>query len=198
MAEATISTERRQPAGALGVSVGLYSAISALVEPCGATGDLKYPLLFLLNTPVMPAPVGLERHLHLIGQRKGSANPGINFRRAEREMQVDDGFPMPQLYPPTGKIVVGHPAGKGMRKRFPKPPMIVADRIGFVTGNGKAQQFPVHIPEQPPFCSHPSITSTYQDRTSCGPFSVHRRKRKPASTGFSANTLMLFFDGRHF
>lgn len=30
-----------------------------------------------------------------------------------------------------------------------------------------------------------------------GPFSVHRRKRKPASTGFSANTLMLFFDGRH-
>ena len=31
-----------------------------------------------------------------------------------------------------------------MRKRFPKPPIIVADRIGFVTGNGKAQQFPVH------------------------------------------------------
>ena len=48
-----------------------------------------------------------------------------------------------------------------MRERFPKPPMIVADRIGFVTGNGKAQQFPVHIPEQPPFCSHPSITSSY-------------------------------------
>jgi hypothetical protein len=76
-------------------------------------------------------------------------------------MQVDDGFSVPQLYPPTGRVVVWHPAGKGMRKRFPKSPMIVADRIGFVTGNGKAQQFPVHIPEQPPFCSHPSITSDY-------------------------------------
>ena len=59
-------------------------------------------------------------------------------------MQVDDGFSVPQLYPPTGKVVVWHPDGKGMRKRFPEPPMIIADRIGFVTGNGKAQQFPVH------------------------------------------------------
>lgn len=59
-------------------------------------------------------------------------------------MQVDDGFSVPQLYPPTGKVVVWRPAGKGMRKRFPEPPMIIADRIGFVTGNGKAQQFPVH------------------------------------------------------
>jgi hypothetical protein len=92
----------------------------------------------------MPAPVGLERQRHLIRQRKSKANPDINSRCAERGMQVDDGFSVPQLYPPTGKVVVWRPAGKGMRKRFPEPPMIIADRIGFVTGNGKAQQFPVH------------------------------------------------------
>lgn len=102
------------------------------------------PLLFLLNTAIVPVPVGLERQRHLIRQRKSKANPDINSRCAERGMQVDDGFSVPQLYPPTGKVVVWHPAGKGMRKRFPEPPMIIADRIGFVTGNGKAQQFSVH------------------------------------------------------
>lgn len=116
---------------------------------------------FLLNTPEMLAPISLERHLHLIGQRKSMANPGINFRCAERGVQVDHGFLVPQLHPPTGKVVVGHPAGKGLRKRFPEPPMIVAYRIGFLTGNGKAERFPVHIPEQPSFCNHPPITSGY-------------------------------------
>ena len=82
------------------------------------------------------------------------ANPDINSRCAERGMQIDQRFPVPQLYAPTGKVVVGHPAGKGMRKRFPKPPMIVADCIDLCAGNGKAQQFPVHIPEQPSFRSH--------------------------------------------
>ena len=111
-------------------------------------------LLFLLNTAIVPAPVGLERQRHLIRQRICMANPGINFRCAVRGIQVDDGFSVPQLYPPTGKVVVWHPAGKGMRKRFPKPPMIVADCIDLCAGNGKAQQFSVHIPEQPSFRSH--------------------------------------------
>lgn len=61
------------------------------------------PLLFLLNTAIVPAPVGLERHLHLIRQQKCMANPGINFRRADCGMQVDDGYPAPQLHPPTEK-----------------------------------------------------------------------------------------------
>ena len=69
-------------------------------------------------------------------------------------MKIDQRFPVPQLYPPTGKVVVWHPAGKGMRMRFQEPPMIVADCIDLRAGNGKAQQFSVHIPEQPSFCSH--------------------------------------------
>jgi len=85
------------------------------------------------------------------------ANPDINSRCAERGIRVDNGFSMPQLHSPTGKVAIGHPAGKRMRKCFPKPPMIVADRIGFLTGNGKQSNSPSIYQNSPRFAvTHPS------------------------------------------
>lgn len=54
--------------------------------------------------------------------------------------------------------------------------MIVAKCIGFIGGNGKADQIAVHIPEQSSLCSHAFITYACYSSAADEPFSVHSKK----------------------
>ena len=87
------------------------------------------------------------------------------------------------------------------RQNFSHGDNVVSDGLPTVSTSspetGKQSNSPSTYQNSPRFAvTHPSPPAIRIEQP-MGLFRFTAEKRKPASTGFSANALMLFFDGRH-